>query len=318
MKIYGQGFVLTPQEATDLIADDPVCSEVIFRYLTGDDLYSRPDSSAPRLVIDFNDMAEASAAQYRLAFDRVTKLVKPERMLVKREALRNKWWHYGDKRPALRKAIAKYSEVLAIGLVSKIVMPVRVPTGQIFSHKIGIFASDSFGLQAVLSSSIHWTWAVKYGSSLGATVNYSASDVFDTFPLPEITERLVDSGRLLDDERRAIMLRRSLGMTKLYNLVNDPEIADDSDGDVARMRAIHSEIDAAVMDAYGWSDVVLCDGFYTYRQLARWTVSPAARGEVLDRLLEENHRRAAAESVPPKRTPTRRQGVVDGEGTLFE
>ena len=30
------------------------------------------------------------------------------------------------------------------------------------------------------------------------------------------------------------MLRRDLGLTKLYNLVNDPQIADASDPDVAR------------------------------------------------------------------------------------
>ena len=63
------------------------------------------------------------------------------------------------------------------------------------------------------------------------------------------------------------------------------------------MRAIHVELDEAVMDAYGWSDVPLDHGFHTYRQMERWTVSPAARVEILDRLLEENHRRAAAEAA---------------------
>ena len=98
------------------------------------------------------------------------------------------------------------------------------------------------------------------------------------------------------------MLRRDLGLTKLYNLVNDPDITDESDADVARLRAIHVELDRAVMDAYGWADVDLDHGFHTYRQMQRWTVSPAARVEILDRLLEENHRRAAAQgSDPPRR-----------------
>ena len=48
------------------------------------------------------------------------------------------------------------------------------------------------------------------------------------------------------------MLRRDLGLTKLYNLVNDPDITDAADPDVARMRQIHTELDHAVMDAYGW------------------------------------------------------------------
>ena len=92
------------------------------------------------------------------------------------------------------------------------------------------------------------------------------------------------------------MLRRQLGLTKLYNLVNDPDYADD---DIARVREIHVELDKAVMDAYGWDDVELDHGFHTYRQMRRWTVSPAARVEILDRLLEENLRRAAAQGEAP-------------------
>ena len=52
------------------------------------------------------------------------------------------------------------------------------------------------------------------------------------------------------------------------------------------------------------TDVPLDHGFHTYRQMERWTVSPAARVEILDRLLEENHRRAAAQGEA-RRRPTR-------------
>ena len=96
-----------------------------------------------------------------------------------------------------------------------------------------------------------------------------------------------------------MMLRRELGLTKLYNLVNDPDVRDSDDPDVARLRAIHVELDNAVMAAYGWSDVPLDHGFHTYRQMRRWTVAPAARVEILDRLLEENHRRADQQDAPP-------------------
>jgi hypothetical protein len=113
------------------------------------------------------------------------------------------------------------------------------------------------------------------------------------------TGHLAETGRTLDTERREIMLRRDLGLTKLYNLVNDPATPDAADKDVARMREIHVELDRAVMAAYGWNDVHLDHGFHTYRQMIRWTVSPAARVEILDRLLEENHRRAAAQGEAP-------------------
>lgn len=69
---------------------------------------------------------------------------------------------------------------------------------------------------------------------------------------------------------------------------------------MARLRQIHVELDEAVMAAYGWGDLPLEHGFHTYRQMRRWTVSPAARVEILDRLLEENHKRAATQvGAPP-------------------
>lgn len=184
-------------------------------------------------------------------------------------------------------------------MVSKSVMPVRVPTGQIFSHALGVFATDSFADQAVLSSSLHQTWAITYGSTLETRVRYTPSDVFETFPRPSPRDWLVSIGRTLDTDRREIVLRRQLGLTKLYNLVNDPDITDSADPDVAHMRAIHVELDNAVMAAYGWDDVPLDHGFHTYRQMQRWTVSPAARVEILDRLLAENHRRAALQGAAP-------------------
>jgi len=95
------------------------------------------------------------------------------------------------------------------------------------------------------------------------------------------------------------MLRRQLGLTKLYNLVNDPDTPDSADRDVAWLREIHVELDKAVMAAYGWDDVPLEHGFHTYRQMERWTVSPTARVETLDRLLAENHRRAALQGDGP-------------------
>ena len=203
-------------------------------------------------------------------------------------------------------------EVLVIALVSKSVMPARVPTGQVFSHMLGVFTTDSFADQAVLSSSLHQMWAITYGSTLETRVRYTPSDVFETFPRPQPTDRLTEVGRTLHEERREIMLRRQLGLTKLYNLVNEPELADTEDPDIARLRGIHMELDEAVMAAYGWDDVPLDHGFHTYRQMTRWTVSPAARVEILDRLLAENLRRAAEQPKSDKAKKTRARAAADG------
>jgi len=198
--------------------------------------------------------------------------------------------------PGVRNAIADLDEVLVMARISKTVMPMRVRTGPVLNEKVVVFATDSYATQAVLSSSLHQMWAIKYTSTMRTDVNYSPSDVFVNFPFPAPTDRLAEVGRALDTERREVMLRRDLGLTKLYNLVNDPNYTDD---DIKRIREIHVELDRAVMDAYGWGDVPLDHGFHTYRQMQRWTVSPEARVKILDLLLEENLRRAAAQGEAP-------------------
>ena len=59
---------------------------------------------------------------------------------------------------------------------------------------------------------------------------------------------------------------------------------------------LHVELDLAVRDAYEWSDLDLGHGFHDVRgQGVRFTFSPDAADEVLDRLLELNKTRYEAE-----------------------
>ncbi|MGV0795714.1 DNA methyltransferase [Mycolicibacterium elephantis] len=290
-KLSGTGFILDADEAKAWIAIDPRNSEVIFPYLSGEDLTSRPDCSASRWAIDFNDLSEDEARQYSLPYERVLKEVRPVRESNNRKAYRDYWWQYAEKRPSMRKAVAKLEYVLGMTKVSKSVMPVRLTTGQIFSERVAVFATDSYVDLAVLSSNPHQVWVITYGTSTPAkSLIYPISAGFETLPRPLKTDRLRAAGKSLDNERREVMLRRGLGITSLYNLVNDPETHDDLD--VSLLRDIHVEIDEAVMAAYHWEDVALDHGFHTYRGLERFTVAPAARIEILGRLLKENHRRA--------------------------
>jgi methylase of polypeptide subunit release factors len=295
--VLGMGFLIEdPREVRAWIEADPKNADVLFPYLSGEDLNTMSEIRAPRWVIDFNDRSESEAREYTLPYSRVLDLVKPERLKKNRKAYRDYWWQFAEKLPAMRQAIKDLHEVIVLAQVSKTLMPVRVSTGQVFSHKVIVFGTASYGQQAVLSSSAHQIWAMKRSPTMRTDVSYSPSDVSLTFPRPDPTDQLVEVGRTLDSERREIMLRRDLGLTKLYNLVNDPDYTDD---DIARMRGIHVKLDQAVMDAYGWGDVELDHGFHTYRQMRRWTVSPAARVKILDLLLEENLQRAAAQGEAP-------------------
>lgn len=321
--VLGMGFVVAEEEARAWITENPKNDKVLFPYLNGEDLNSRPGADASRWVIDFNARPEEEASKYELPFRRVVGQVKPERQrrddrgeFKLRRPLPERYWQYAEKRPALRAAIKSSNEVLIIALVSKTVMPVRVPTGQVFSHALGVFATAAFSDQAQLSSSLHQVWAIVHGSTLETRVRYLPSDVFETFPRVRGTDALDAIGRTLDEERREIMMRRDLGLTALYNLVNEPDIYDRDDPDVARMRQIHENLDRVVMEAYGWDDVPLDHGFHTYRQMQRWTVGPEARVEILDRLLEENHRRAAVENGMSEGSSTAPAGTDEAQGNV--
>ena len=297
--VLGKGFIVEPEEAEAWIATDPRNADVLFPYLNGKDLNFRPDVSASRWVIDFNSRPEGQASLYSLPFDRVVERVRGERAKNNRKVYRDRWWQFAEKRPAMRKAIADLDEVLVLAQVSRTLVPVFVANESVFSHKIVVFSSSSMSFLAMLSSILHQIWSIKYGSTMRTDPTYTPTTIFETFPRPCLTEEseraLEAIGRTLDEERREIMLRRQLGLTDLYNRVNDPTLADCADPDVARLRVIHRELDEAVMAAYGWDDVPLDHGFHEYRKMTRWTMSPAARVEVLDRLLALNHERAAAQ-----------------------
>ena len=72
------------------------------------------------------------------------------------------------------------------------------------------------------------------------------------------------------------------------------------------MRKLHKEMDEAVAKAYGWDDLKLGHGFHETKQGLRYTISEAARREVLDRLLLLNHQRHEEEV---------KAGLFDGKGT---
>ena len=189
--VLGKGFVMTPDEAQALIDRDERNEDVLFPYMGGEDLNQSPTLTAPRWVINFFDWPIERAQEYPDCFNIVEERVKPYRQekkrdgsFVRRRPLPQRYWQYADKRPKLYRTIEGLDRVLAICLVSKSVMPVFVSTGQVISHKCAVFASDHDFHLGALSSNFHFRWACRYGSTLETRLNYSPSDVFDTFAQP--------------------------------------------------------------------------------------------------------------------------------------
>ena len=90
------------------------------------------------------------------------------------------------------------------------------------------------------------------------------------------------------------------------------------------LRRLHCELDLAIRDAYGWQNLPLDHDFYEVETLAendrvRYTISPAARKEVLRRLLALNHARSEAEKAGAKpgtqkhskKAPLSDEGIIE-------
>jgi hypothetical protein len=301
------GFVLNPEEAKILIEENPENQDVIFPYLSGQDLNSRPNQFPSRYVINFfdwpldadnedpkNPKGKPYASDYPDCLKLIIARVKEERESLPpsnhfNKSAAKKWWQYGGPRIELYNSLKGLERVLVRARVANIHSMVVVPNGWVYNEKVVAFPQCSFPL---LQSNIHEVWAREYSSSLRKDMQYTPSNCFETFPFPESTDSLEVIGERYHTHRQTIMQTRQEGLTKIYNRFHDPTC---TDPDIQTLRDLHIQMDSAVATAYGWHDLTLNHDFHETKQGLRFTISEAARREVLDRLLELNHQRYAEE-----------------------
>lgn len=318
--VLGMGFTLPEEEARRIIETDSRYGEVLMRYLNARALNSHPAQQADRWVINFFDWPESQARQYPLCYERIRSSVRPERLALSGTSAtvrrrREYWWQYASDAKNLYGKLRKIERAIAIARVSNTLMPVMVSANQLLTLDLIVFPSESEELFGVLSSCFHIKWASERSSTMRTDVRYSVTDVFDTFPRPRSGLSLAGAvmGQL-DVARRELMMSSGLGLTKIYNRIHDPG---ERDRVVQRLRDMHVELDCAVRDAYGWSDLELDHHHWATPQGMRFTVSPAAKDELLDRLLELNHQRYAEEVAAglhdkkPKKSTAKRAKAVD-------
>ena len=356
--VLGKGFILSLEEAEKLIKKDPRNKEVLFPYLNGDDLNNDPEQKPSRWVINFFDWDEERARSYPDCFEIVERLVKPERQRWKidrdgneiigtyalRKPLPQKWWIYGEKRPALYNTISELDQVMVIAQVSKTLAFVFVPKNQVISMMCIVLAFDDYSSFGLLQNSIHQSWIQKYASALKSDTRYTPSDVFENFPLPQITDSFKKELEILAESyyltRQEIMTKIQLGLTKVYNLFHDrslnnntniwlkkylqkyngisyPEIKDS----INKLRYLQSCLDNLLLLAYGWSDIKLMHDFYDLEFLSgndniRFTIHPDARKEILKRLLLLNHQLYEDEEVGRTNNKLKKSQHKKGEDNL--
>lgn len=284
----------------------PGLDQHVRRYRNGRDLTDRPRGV---LALDFFGLTEEQLrnkfpAAYQWLLDRV----KPVREHDKRESRRRNWWLFAESVPKFR---------VAAGGLRRYIGTTETAKHRVFSfleidilpdQKVRSIASDDGLCLGTLSSSVHVQWSLQVGGTLEDRPVYNTTRCFEPFPFPSddtgltpaLTDRIRELAEQLDAHRkRQQAAHAAVTLTGLYNVLDKLRRGEaltpkdkllHEQGLVGVLQSLHDELDAAVLAAYGWSDL----GPVPWRDdeaRRAWTET------LLQRLVALNARRAAEEAA---------------------
>ncbi len=164
---------------------------------------------------------------------------------------------------------------------------------------------------------MHVTWALSSGTLLENRPVYNKGFCFETFPFPdakaERKARIRDLAEQLDAHRKRQQTQHAdLTLTGMYNVLEKLRTGRPLDakekiihehGLVAVLKTLHDEIDRAVLNAYGWSDLAPLLEVVNGNAVSGAGGTPATRDDckralydaLLERLVALNAERAGEE-----------------------
>ena len=282
---------------------------IIRDYRNGRDLTDAP--RGVKVIDAFGLKADQLRSQFPAIYQWVLERVKPERDQNNRATYRDNWWLFGEPRRELRPALAGLPRYIAT------VVTAKHRVFQFLSDRIladdaliCIASRDAFHL-GVLSSRVHVAWALAQGGTLEDRPRYNKSRCFETFPFPDedtgLTSELRDQIATLAEQidahrKRQQAFHSGLTLTGMYNVLEAlkdgreltaKEKTIHSQGLVGVLKELHDELDAAVLQAYGWDDLAP-----TLRQAqGEREQAQGVTDTLLTRLVALNAQRAAEEKA---------------------
>jgi hypothetical protein len=317
--VLGMGFTLTPDERDALIAKDKRNAERIFPYIGGEEVNTSPTQDFHRYVINFGEMSLEEAFRWPDLIEIVREKVKPERDKLRNNPdgrrLKQYWWQHCRTRPALYQAIQDLPRCLVNSRVSKHLMFTFQSSNRVFAESMYVFPMAAYAHFILIQSRIHEVWARLLSSSMKTDLRYAATDCFENFPFPNENQLTPNAplekiGKQLYEARAQYMIDTDQGLTKTYNALKDPDCLDPR---IIQLRALHEEMDRAVLAAYGWEDISV-PAYGTPATPEEKKALQAFSEEVIDRLFVLNAERVEAEGVRSKIVDT--SGVYNGRADL--
>ena len=322
VKLHGAGFIVTPEQATQLgFGRIQGLERHIREYRNGRDLTDQPRNV--RVIDLFGLTVEEVRQRFPEVYQWVLERVKPEREAKGQTkdgaGYARYWWLHGKPRTELRPVLAALSRYVVTGETAKHRTFQFLPSTILPDNMLIAIGLDDAYFLGVLSSRIHVTWALAAGGRLGVgnDPRYNKSRCFETFPFPdakpELKVRIRDLAEQLDAHRKRQQAQHAdLTLTGMYNVLeklktgeplNAKEKVIHEHGLVAVLKTLHDELDRAVLDAYGWGDLAPLLEVVNGNSAPGASSTPATRDDckralddaLLERLVALNAERAAEE-----------------------
>ncbi|MFM2059803.1 MAG: hypothetical protein RLY71_4188 [Pseudomonadota bacterium] len=301
--LLGEGFWI--DKLDPLVATEP---GLLRQLRNGKDLTDRPRNM---LCVDaFGLSLENLRTRFPATFQRLLTRVKPDRDVCERKSYRDKWWTFAEPRPDFREASIALDRYIVTPMTAKHRFFQFLDSDVLPDQGLIAVGLDDAAYLGTLSSVVHVDWAISTGGRLGVgnDPRYNNSRCFETFPFPAddtgltpaLTERIRSLAEQLDAHRKARQAAHEVvTLTGMYNVLEklrrgEALTAKDKvmheQAQVSVLGSLHDDLDAAVLQAYGWSDL----GAVPWRDdtaRAAWTET------LLERLVALNARRAAEEAA---------------------
>ena len=251
-------FAVEEDQANRLLQLDPACRKLIKPWMTGRDLLTGQGTPS-RLVIDFAKRSLDEAACFAAAFEHLKADVLPRvrsaaqdappSMKAARTEHLNRWWQFWNVRSEMRTALSGLSRFIACSRVSKRPIFMFVPVEIVPDGSLQVWALEDEYSFGVIQSSAHSEWFLANSSKLKSDYRYTRRSVWDTFPWPpspsvEAIRRVSAAASAVNQERSIALQHAKGGLRGVYRLLersgNHP------------LRSAHQELDAAVLEAYGF------------------------------------------------------------------
>ncbi|MEB3280768.1 MAG: DNA methyltransferase [Lyngbya sp.] len=243
----GKGFYVTENQVNLWLNDSQKNINVLKPSISADDLTDAVNAEPRRWIIDFNEMSLEDASEYKLPFEHIKTTVKPERDKNRRKTTKLNWWKYGEKRPAMRKALAELSCYFAVPRHSKYFIFLPCKIDWLPADSTTVVASDDFYILGILTSDLHRVWVKAQKSTIKGDTRYTHTSCFETFPFPQnvdfnLVKQIRFTATELHEYRSEQMQKKQWGITQLYNaFFNEPS---------SQLYQLHAQLSQRVMEAY--------------------------------------------------------------------